>query len=87
MKSYKALLLARVEIRCAMWAANLITDEVLEVHIDNVNHVAKILETGKPLSLTFPNLQFQRTISYPRAKQLIFEMEASNKRLIQRWLK
>lgn len=81
MRSYNQILLDRIELRCAMWAAELLSEEALDIHISNCIELAKILETGKVELLTFVTNKTQRYVTYRHAKILLSELVKNNAEL------
>lgn len=86
-KQWEKLLLERTNIRCAMWAAGLISEEQLDTIIINHNKSALILETGKSEQLYDVNFHEYIEVTFIRMKNVIQGFEFSNKDLVERYLK
>lgn len=83
--SYKQILLERVEIRCAIWAAGLITEEQLNEFVNNCNKYAETIETKKESYLKAHGVM-PYLLTYKRAITFISSLKESNTRMLEKHL-
>lgn len=87
MKSYKELLIDRINIRCALWTMGLISDTELNNRIINIESFAKIIETKKCGILYNCFTDRIRLVSLTEAKVMLNKLESSNLFLINKYFK
>lgn len=85
MKSFEDILLERVNIRCAMWAADLITEEDLDQRIINSETVAQVLEDGQSREILHNSAIVNYVVTETNARHVIAQLEVSNKRLVKEY--
>jgi hypothetical protein len=85
MKDQIELILERTNIRCAMWAAGLITEEKLDQYITNDIRAISILETGEPEYLYNFLTNEIHHVSFEAIKIILKDFKESNESLIRKY--